>query len=286
MNRQNYFEYFPAGPHEKLWGLHVSAAGYTRVAPGEPYPSREHPNTRYFTWESGRVLAALQLIFISSGQGTFAETEAEAETTVSEGDVFIVRPGIWHRYKPASQTGWTENWFELRGTSVDRWLAGGLLQKSIYRVSPIETYRQRFDDFHETAVQRPAGYRPTLAGLAMALLGQLSIQNRSSTEINNSIARMVDAAREQLLKGVPVETVAAGQGMSYPCFYRHFKKATGLAPKEYVNKTRHAQAETLLSGSGMSVKEIAIQLGYSSPSHFSADFKKRGGRSPKKWLKD
>jgi transcriptional regulator GlxA family with amidase domain len=74
--------------------------------------------------------------------------------------------------------------------------------------------------------------------------------------------------------------VAKKIGMSYLTLYRHFKKTTGLSPKEYALKIRLAQAEDLISGTQMSIKQIAERLGFHSASHLSLEYKKVKGIAP------
>ena len=53
----------------------------------------------------------------------------------------------------------------------------------------------------------------------------------------------------------------------------------GKCPHEWLNELRQMQALSLM-GSGKSVKEIAFELGYRYPAHFSRDFKHFHGTPP------
>ena len=53
------------------WGLHVIAAGASKILPGSSYPAKAHPDEYLFSWKKGRVLNEYQLIYISSGAGVF-----------------------------------------------------------------------------------------------------------------------------------------------------------------------------------------------------------------------
>jgi AraC-like DNA-binding protein len=68
--------------------------------------------------------------------------------------------------------------------------------------------------------------------------------------------------------------------MSESSFSHVFKELTGVSPKRYAIQTRIARAKELLSGTDLSVKEIAAELGYDDPHYFSRQFRKVAGRPP------
>src|SRR5215469_10263248 len=86
---------------------------------------------------------------------------------------------------------------------------------------------------------------------------------------------------QEIHRNIPVCELARQVRLSTGHFIRLFKAETSLAPKQYVRRLRMKQAETLLDRSFLSVKEIASSLGVGDRSHFSRDFKKFHGRTPK-----
>lgn len=62
-----------------------------------------------------------------------------------------------------------------------------------------------------------------------------------------------------------------------------FKSETGESVMEYYNRLRLEKAENMLRAGVASTKEIAEQLGFNSPSHFTNFFKLHTGLSPKKY---
>jgi len=276
----DYFEYLPVGPHEAAWTFCVSAAGQATLAPGAPYPPPRHPADHTFTWERGRTLAAFQLVAIESGRGQL-ELEGRA-WDLSPGTVFLLPPSVWHRYRPDSKTGWIEHWIELRGPTVDAWLAAGTLDATPVDMQNHTAFWNWFNELHTLCREHPQGYRAIAAGIGMTLLTSTLAQ--AGTPPNDAtLNHTIRKARELLSTGHDVASVARILGLSYPSLYRNFKKATGLTPKEYARELRLAHAEDLLSGSSLSVKEIAARLGYYSASHFSLEFRHFRNVSPASW---
>lgn len=83
------------------------------------------------------------------------------------------------------------------------------------------------------------------------------------------------------LANVPSVTDMAGQcGYGIDHFGRIFRKVMGCSAQEFVIRARIARARQLLLETGLSVKEIAADLGYASPFFFSRQFKSIVGESP------
>ncbi len=71
--------------------------------------------------------------------------------------------------------------------------------------------------------------------------------------------------------------------LSYVQFLRRFRASTGLAPCEYIARVRVRQAEHMLTGTELCVREIARLCGFENEFYFSTFFRKRTGVSPQKY---
>ena len=72
-------------------------------------------------------------------------------------------------------------------------------------------------------------------------------------------------------------------GVSEVYFRRLFSKFYGTSPKEYIIKKRIEYAKTLLASDAFSVSEISRLCGYSEPCHFSREFTRLVGVSPRRY---
>ena len=68
------------------------------------HPDGNHPSRYPFSWDLGRKLDEYQLVYIASGAGVF-EAERVGTVRVIPGTVFLLFPGVWHRYKPDLASG-------------------------------------------------------------------------------------------------------------------------------------------------------------------------------------
>lgn len=68
--------------------------------------------------------------------------------------------------------------------------------------------------------------------------------------------------------------------MSYRQLARHFTDVFGVSPKQYQLYNRIEESRRLLENTGMSVTNIAMELGFSSSQHFATQFRAVAGMSP------
>ena len=80
-----------------------------------------------------------------------------------------------------------------------------------------------------------------------------------------------------------VNQLSSELGMSRVHLYRRFKDLTGKTPKDYMKETRLKTAAHLLEENRSNVSEVAYQVGFNTPSNFTASFKSFYGISPKEY---
>lgn len=102
----------------------------------------------------------------------------------------------------------------------------------------------------------------------------------SRIEINRSIEYM----RQNLSEKLSLQVLASFARMSVSHFTRVFRQETGLSPIDYLIDMRLEVACRLLLGGDLSLKQIAMDCGFSSPSHFSSSFQKKHKISPSGYL--
>lgn len=283
----DFFCYLPYLPEAEDWGLAVTAGGRVRTAPGAAYPPAGHPSDHQFAWNEGRVLGAWQIVVIVSGRGCF-ESAATKPAGISAGTALILFPGVWHRYAPDPATGWSERWIELRGPVLKRLQKAGQLSpdapfRRLGKASEIDALLTRI---HARLREPARGFDPEPGAWALQILAQLHATTRrrdAADPMSRLIARAERTLAERIETPPPMESLAKELGVAYSHFRREFKARTGLPPKQYLLRLRLEKARRLLGNTPDSVKTIADRLGFNSPFHLSAAFKKEFGVSPAHW---
>ena len=287
LKERNYFRYLVPEPASAVWGLGVTAAGYTEIAPGEPYPPTRHPADHEINWERGRTLTALQVVLISAGSGWF-ETKTTGRKKIIAGSAFVVLPGVWHRYRPDDRTGWTESWVEVRGPVIGRLQRAGVLvaAAAFRRQAEVVGLDEALEAVHARARTVRGGFDPELAARAMGVLAAWARIGQARPPQPRTVRAIVEAERylaAHHTEPVNMAALARRLGVAYSHFRREFRKHTGYAPWKYVLRLRLVRARRLLTEGEAKLEEIATQLGFSSAFHLSFAFKQEFGQAPAHW---
>lgn len=112
------------------------------------------------------------------------------------------------------------------------------------------------------------------------LLHMLATPDPETQRADHPIKRSIDYIRSNIGQPITLEQLAGIANFSTFYFSHSFKKQTGFSPMEYVINTRVERAKSLLIRTGLSVAEIADQVGYASSSSLINLFDKRVGLSP------
>lgn len=204
---------------------------------------------------------------------------------VKSGTAFIIKPGEWHRYQPSVSKGWVEDWFEIRGRLADYWLEEDLFRERFYQLAAPARFFSIIDEAHKAVHSGEFVAEGFLESRACALVAEIGVSHRqqSSRAPRTGERALIAQARQCLSEGASIKAPARLLGVSYQSLHRSFKRLTGLSPKQFSERARLANAEGLLAGDRLSIKEIASQLGYHSASHFSLAFKRHYGVAPAVW---
>jgi AraC family transcriptional regulator len=92
--------------------------------------------------------------------------------------------------------------------------------------------------------------------------------------------RIFEAMRERLAEPFDLAALADLVELSAFHFSRVFKQSTGLSPSRYFIRLRMEEARRLLIETDHSIINIALAVGYGSPSHFASVFRKHTGVPP------
>jgi len=287
---RDYFRYFAGSPEIDRWGLGLTAAGFTTIPAGASYPPMPHPSDHQFAWERGRVLEALQIVWIARGRGCF-ESRPTGKCAIGPGMAFVLIPRVWHRYRPDPAEGWVESWIEVQGPTVDRLLRAKVFSATdaVRHADPAAGLESALDQVHFRTRTAGSGFDPELAAAALHVLAAWEKTARlqpARSRMVGAIAAAETHFAEHLAEPVNVEALARKLGVAYSHFRREFKSHTGFAPWQYVLHLRLSRARRLLAASDATLDDVAGRLGFSSAFHLSGAFKRAFGVAPEPWRKN
>ena len=284
----DYFRYFTPESGLPTWGLALTAAGFTRIAPRtSAYPPAPHPSDHLLSWQNGRVLETLQIVLITAGRGQL-EVQGTQSQLVEGGMAFMLLPNVWHRYRPDYETGWTESWLEVKGPVVNGLLAKGIFAiRDVVRPGAIAAGLDvALEAVHALARKAAPGFDPELAARTYGVLAASTRAGENQLEVTHVRRAVREAERhlaERYAESVNIEALARQQGVAYSHFRQAFLTHTGFSPWRYVLHLRLTQARRLLVSGDATLDNLAARLGFSSGFHLSAAFKAAYGISPNRW---
>ena len=122
-------------------------------------------------------------------------------------------------------------------------------------------------------------------GLFMCIIGRLCDMWRQN-DAADAVCTIPDIDRVSTFladncgKNISLPELAEMCSVSVSSLLRHFRRAFGTTPAEYLKNLRLDKAATLLQSTSLRVEEIADQCGFSSSSYFISVFRKKFSVTP------
>jgi AraC-like DNA-binding protein len=104
---------------------------------------------------------------------------------------------------------------------------------------------------------------------------------RSPTEPVLTLSPAIDYIMENYARKIDVPALAALVSLSVKQFERRFKQEYGAVPVQYILRIRLDAARQLLAGTRLSIAQIGRETGFYDNSHFTHQFHRYTGFSPK-----
>jgi AraC-like DNA-binding protein len=159
-------------------------------------------------------------------------------------------------------------------------------------IAPAEPGRtvELLDAMAEDRLRAAPGARARLTAHLWLLLEHLSAEaarvlslEGHTPEQHHQVKRARGLIEGRLHNRISLAEVARGIHVSADYLARIFRQDTGETVGQYIRARRIARAQSLLIGSSLSIKEIALRMGVPDPLYFWRVFKKATGVSPSEY---
>ena len=141
------------------------------------------------------------------------------------------------------------------------------------------------------SVQHTAGYSTMILLHFSAILTLLYRQYRSSMPLQGAaetelVTRLTQYIDQHYQEEISLQHLADVTHFSVRQITRRFKDATGMSIFDYILSQRMNHARALLVTTDMKVTDIALEVGFNTPSYFCGQFRRMMGCTPNQYRED
>lgn len=197
---------------------------------------------------------------------------------VGRGWVFLLKPGKPHWLEIVSKEPFEQYWLEVGGTEADS-LFGKVFGDKVILNAP-NAVQSLLSGLHES-VYGARDAQLGFIGLLLTALSRLSEPDSHETDqAAQYVSRAMEFLRENCGERVTASDAAKEVGISEKYLCRLFREKSGTTPTGFLRGCRLSQAKALLSGTSLSIGEIAASVGFDDRNYFSRFFKECCKLSP------
>ena len=253
----------------------------------------------------------VEIALVLEGEGL--HHTAHDSTAFAPGDVFLIRPGIWHRYepnraKPSSLTLYN-CLFDPRylrrelGWLYDDPAASFLLTAGVRRSRNIPALkltpsdggraaRHWLDAMARSLARKsgPVGGSPMIAALALLMLFLEELTRhfspaqqeavRQAATFHPAVRHALRLLEEEFRRAWTLAALGREVHLDPSYLVKLFTRFVGTPPMTYLNQLRCEKAAALLTGTAMTAAEIGATVGFDDPNYFSRRFRAHFDQSP------
>jgi AraC-like DNA-binding protein len=215
-----------------------------------------------------------------------------------EREVHFISPGQVHQVvntaRPSGKVLTFTRGFLAENNIPERFISNISLFREFGECPPLQPDGLTFDKLRllvqemETVLQQEIHYRNRALGSLLQLFliycsNTCSLNQSQLDEDNRSVCMLRDfkaLVEQHFQEWHGVATYAAEMAVSPKHLSHTVKLLTGKAAKSIIDDRVALEARRLLLHTDLSIKEVAYQVGFEEPLHFSGFFKKQTGSSP------
>jgi AraC-like DNA-binding protein len=230
-----------------------------------------------FWQRNGSELFSIELVTA----GNIRFTQDRRDYIVNPGEVFLVRRRC-HNLMRTGPAGFAHKRFMVvEGDMVDTVLemTGVAYRDHIVLARP-HFVATLMKEGLALLSRADRGFARRLSAIAYELIVELG-RDCHQADTPEALLRALRFLRRNMNRKVSSAETADHVGISVASLNRLFRRHLGVSPIRYLAEQRMAYARQLLVSTSEPVKAIALELGFSDPLYFSAQFSKQVGVSPR-----
>lgn len=250
------------------------------------YPNADH---HYVSRKNGTP--EWILIFCTAGAGVAKINNTSYE--LKEYSLIILPPNISHIYFADNNIPWDIYWCHFQGALADKYpLVKHKQATYIEKIAPsfAKELMDKFNEIIKSYSFDPSDDNQTLYGaqILSSLLASLSVKSLNNKDLkykNTYVDLTVHYIQKHLSEQIKLSDISTFLKISPGYLCKVFRSNVNLSINQFITKAKMTRASFYLKYTNLTIKEIALRLGYSDSYYFSRVFKKQFSLSPSNYRK-
>jgi AraC-like DNA-binding protein len=226
---------------------------------------------------------------VVEGEG---EVELDGKRSVlSPGRVFCYGPNTLHRIRTHPQRPMLKYYVDFAGRESEALLRqAGLAAGECRRITPVEEMADLFEGLQRDASSEHALSDAICCGWLRLILLKICERSiparREEWRAFDTYRRARVLLEHNALRWRTAAEAAGHCGLAQETLNRLFRRFAHTTPYQFLLRRKMSRAAELLLDAGVRVKEVAAELGFGDPAHFTRAFKRLYGVAPEKFVRD
>lgn len=235
----------------------------------------------------GETHESWELVCVTDGNISVAADNKVFE--LKKGQAILHNPMQFHNITVTGNAGATIGVFAFCGENIPA------IQNQVFEItdlSKVKTLKELAHKYFEVksgfglvTIKKEGSehllYIKNLELFLLELAGNVSKSRQTVSEGAKNYSRIINTMNENIYERLSICELAALCNMSEINLQKTFSRYAGVGIMEYFNRIKMRKATELLQ-SGMSVKQVALKLGFHDQNYFSTMFKRITGHTPSK----
>ncbi len=214
--------------------------------------------------------------YVARGEGSLKLGKRSHE--LRPGIIFAYGPGVRQHIKSSAQKPLVKYFVDFAGTQAAQWIqSAGLAPGNVSQVFPPNEIQPLFDELIRSG-QRSTRHTPELCRQLLGCLGVKLLEAHTPLQSEDSAAFAAYQSSRQFMqehfqKLRTLEQVAQECHLDTAYLCRLFRRYDHQSPYLFLTRLKMNEAAEQLQRPGALVKNVAADLGFANPFHFSRVFK-------------
>lgn len=227
-------------------------------------------------------------------EGIFSFSTSNSTFKIYGGDVFISYPNEIHSTTDNPLTSGEFYWFQLDASDCDNLLflkndaAAHLIQRLQNIRHHVVNIGSKQMNLHIINTFKPAfsinDPHIIASGLTQFLYQLVFLAEKTQFHLTPDIGNVLSYILENITQNLSLDELATQCLLSTSQFKQKFKNQVGVSPRNFINQQKIETAKSMLA-EGVSITDVAMQLGFDTSSYFSVVFKKYTTYTPSEYIK-